>query len=90
LQSLIASIHKDKHGGDSGTYDNEGRFIPRKFEDIFAKYAENGGNEQDGLTLREVLKLMKGQGLVWDIFGWDGFVFECEFGFLFAYYSFDS
>jgi peroxygenase len=22
---------------------------------------------------------MKGQRLVWDIFGWGGFVFECEF-----------
>ena len=74
----ISRIHKDKHGSDSGAYDNEGRFIPQKFEDIFAKYAENGRNEMDGLTLKEVFRLMRGQRLVWDIFGWGAFAFECE------------
>jgi peroxygenase len=80
----VARIHKDKHGSNSGAYDNEGRFMPQKFEDIFAKYAESGGNEQDGLTLKEVLNLMKGQRLVWDIFGWCGFIFECEFTILWS------
>jgi hypothetical protein len=60
-------------------YDNEGRYIPQKFEDIFTKYAESGGNENDGITLREVFNLMKGQRLVFDIFGWGGAAFECRF-----------
>jgi peroxygenase len=70
-----ARIHKDKHGSDSGTYDTEGRFVPQKFEDIFAKYA---GGDKKGITLREIFNYMKGQRLVFDPFGWFGALFECE------------
>ena len=69
-------IHKDKHGSDSGTYDNEGRFIPQKFEDIFAKYA---GGDKQGITFWEILDYMKGQRLVADPVGWGGAFFECKF-----------
>jgi peroxygenase len=75
----IANIHKDKHGSDSGTYDNEGRFIPQKFEDIFEKYA---GGDKKGITIWEVGNYFKGQRLVMDPFGWGGAIFECEFAFL--------
>ncbi|KAE8442095.1 hypothetical protein EG329_003853 [Mollisiaceae sp. DMI_Dod_QoI] len=68
-----ARIHKDKHGSDSGSYDTEGRFVPQKFEDIFAKYA---GGDKKGITLREVFTYMKGQRLVMDPFGWGAAVFE--------------
>lgn len=73
----IERIHKDKHGSDSGTYDNEGRFIPQKFEDIFAKYAS--GNKQ-GITFPEVWRYMKGQRVIMDPVGWGGAFFECECG----------
>ncbi|KAF9360835.1 hypothetical protein BGX34_007471 [Mortierella sp. NVP85] len=69
----VARIHKDKHGSSSGTYDTEGRFVPQHFEDLFAKYAPEG---QDGLSLDDVWKVLKGQRLVADPIGWFGAFFE--------------
>ncbi|VAI49134.1 unnamed protein product [Triticum turgidum subsp. durum] len=46
----IANIHKGIHGSDSGSYDAQGRFVPAKFNDIFAKYAKvkpNALNEDE-------------------------------------------
>jgi peroxygenase len=74
----VANIHKDKHGSDSGTYDTEGRFVPQKFEDMFAKYA--GG--KDSLSIWDVSKLLKGQRLIADPIGWGGAFFECKFSLL--------
>lgn len=68
----LARIHKDKHGSDTGTYDTEGRFVSQKFEDIFAKYAPG----QDSLTWSDVMKVLHGQRLVADPFGWFGALFE--------------
>jgi len=68
----IPTIHKDKHGSDSGTYDNEGRFIPQKFEDIFSKYA--GGREF--ITKGETISYLKGQRCIMDPVGWGGAIFE--------------
>ncbi|KAF9910532.1 hypothetical protein EC991_006350 [Linnemannia zychae] len=69
----IDRIHKDKHGSDSGTYDPEGRFVPQHFEDIFAKYAPAG---QDGLTLNDVFRMLKGQRVIMDPVGSFGAFFE--------------
>ncbi|KAJ5040456.1 uncharacterized protein L3040_006112 [Drepanopeziza brunnea f. sp. 'multigermtubi'] len=69
----IAQVHKDKHGSDSGTYDAEGRFVPQKFEDIFAKYASG---DKQGITLKEVFDYMKGQRLYADPAGWGAAAFE--------------
>jgi peroxygenase len=70
----VDNIHQDKHGSDTGTYDTEGRFIPQKFEDIFAKYAEG----RDYLTIWDIAALLKGQRLIADPVGWGGAFFECE------------
>ena len=67
-------IHRDKHGSDTGTYDAEGRFLPQKFEDMFAKYAEG----RDHLTLSDVWALLQGQRCIMDPVGWGGAFFECE------------
>jgi len=68
----IDNIHKAKHGSDSGTYDTEGRFVPQKFEDMFAKYS--GG--KDSLDIWDISNLLKGQRLVSDPIGWGGAFFE--------------
>ncbi|KAH7029647.1 Caleosin related protein-domain-containing protein [Microdochium trichocladiopsis] len=72
LPVYVDRIHKDKHGSDTGTYDTEGRFIPQKFEDIFAKYADG----RDYLTIRDVANLLNGQRIIADPIGWGGAMFE--------------
>ena len=68
-------LYKDKHGSDSMTYDNEGRFKPQQFEDIFAKY--DRGNK-GGLDWGDVMRMWKGQRMVFDFFGWSATLLECE------------
>ena len=71
-----ARMYKDKHGSDSMTYDNEGRFRPQNFEDIFAKY--DRGNK-GGLDLSDLWDFWKGQRMVFDFFGWSATFFECAY-----------
>jgi len=68
----IENIHKAKHGSDTGTYDNEGRFMPQKFEDIFSKYSTGKGS----LTFWEAMNVLKGQRCIADPIGWGGAFFE--------------
>lgn len=72
----VANIYKDKHGSDTGTYDNEGRFLPQKFEDIFSKYGQ--GKDKDRLSFWDAMNVMKGQRLIADPIGWFGAFFECN------------
>lgn len=62
----INNIHKDNHGSASGSYDNEGRFRPQQFEDIFAKYDQ--GNK-GGLSIGDLLRFHKGQRFAMDFWG---------------------
>ena len=57
------------------TYDNEGRFRPQNFEDIFAKYDD--GNK-GGLDIWDFFRFWKGQRLVFDFFGWSASFLECK------------
>lgn len=72
---FLANIHKDKHGSDTGTYDHEGRYVPQKFEDIFAKYAQG----RDYLTIWDLSNVLHGQRCIADPVGWGGALFECRF-----------
>ena len=72
----IDRVYKDKHGSDSMAYDNEGRFKPQNFEDIFEKYDK--GNK-GGLDVWDFLRFWKGQRIVFDFFGWTASGLECEF-----------
>jgi len=69
---FLGNVHKDKHGSDTGTYDNEGRFVPQKFQEIFSKYAEG----RDYLTIWDVSNVLKGQRCIADPIGWFGALFE--------------
>ena len=69
----IDNIHKDKHGSDTGAYDNEGRFIPQKFEDFFNKY----GHHPDQLTAWEMWRGLCGQRVLMDPIGWGAGILEC-------------
>lgn len=72
----VDRVYKDKHGSDSMTYDNEGRFKPQNFEDIFAKYDRD---DKGGLDISDTWRFLKGQRMVLDFFGWSAALLECEF-----------
>ena len=57
------------------TFDNEGRFRPQNFEDIFAKYDEG---HKGGLDISDLLRFWKGQRLLFDFFGWSASFLECK------------
>jgi len=71
----VSNVHKIKHGSDSGSYDTEGRFRPQAFEDVFAKY--DRGNK-GGLDTSDILRMLKGQRVVADFFGWIAGALECK------------
>jgi len=70
---FLKRVHKANHGSDSGAYDKEGRFIPQKFEDIFAKYATG---DKQSISASEIWDYFKGQRGVMDPIGWAGGIFE--------------
>ncbi|KZW02446.1 Caleosin-domain-containing protein [Exidia glandulosa HHB12029] len=70
----INKAYKCKHGSDSMTYDTEGRFMPQKFDDIFAKYSSS--SDQDFLTISDTMRMLQGNRIIVDPFGWFAAVFE--------------
>ncbi|GAQ81996.1 Caleosin [Klebsormidium nitens] len=63
----IKNIHRFKHGGDSGVYDTEGRFVPEKFEEIWSKYDRDN---KGALTVSQLFEMTQGNAVVYDLFGW--------------------
>lgn len=72
----LNGIHKAKHGSDSATFDNEGRYRPQQFEDIFSKY--DRGNK-GGLTMADIWDFLNGQRLLYDFFGATAVFAECKY-----------
>ncbi|KAI4123785.1 MAG: hypothetical protein LQ338_005089 [Usnochroma carphineum] len=69
----VDRMYKAKHGSDSMTYDNQGRFRPQQFEDIFAKY--DAGNK-GGLDINDLWVFWREQMMVFDFFGWTACALE--------------
>lgn len=68
-----ARMYRAKHGSDSMTYDNEGRFRPQQFEDFFAKYDRD---RKGGLDKGDLWRAFRGQMLIFDLFGWSAAFLE--------------
>lgn len=63
----IKNMHRAKHGSDTETFDNEGRFVPQKFEEIFTKYdKENKG----GLSWDDIEEMCQSNRNIGDPVGW--------------------
>ena len=53
----VKQMHRSKHGSDTHVFDQEGRFHPQLFENIFTKYdKENKG----GLTFMDGMRMLVG------------------------------
>lgn len=75
----IKNMHKAVHGSDTGVYDNQGRFIPAKFEVIFAKYAKTF---PDRMTFDELFEMTESLRDAYDLFGWTANKLEWAITFL--------
>ncbi|WVZ73784.1 hypothetical protein U9M48_022058 [Paspalum notatum var. saurae] len=67
LDIYIEDIQRGKHGSDTGSYDAEGRFVPEKFEEIFAKHART---VPDALTSDEIDQMLEANREPGDYSGW--------------------
>ncbi|KAI9793011.1 MAG: hypothetical protein M1835_007504 [Candelina submexicana] len=63
----IPSIHKAKHGSDTGIYSSDGHFRPFLFEELFDKFDESG---QGGLGVNELFALLSKDRVAADPAGW--------------------
>ncbi|CAN6239517.1 unnamed protein product [Urochloa humidicola] len=75
MDIYIANIQKGKHGSDTGAYDAQGRFVPAKLDEMFAKHAKTVPN---ALTQDEVEEMLKANRESNDVSGWLGAKAEWE------------
>lgn len=69
----VKKVHRAKHGSDTGVFDSQGRFIPAKFEALFAKFDKG---KKGGLTFFEGLMMIRENRNILDPVGWIGAFFE--------------
>lgn len=81
----IGNLHKNKHGSDSNTFDNEGGFQTAQFERFFDKYGSVTVNEkgEKGMTKWDVWRGLRRQALALDFFGQVSAFFEWLFTYIF-------
>ncbi|MCJ1254467.1 hypothetical protein MMC24_002282 [Lignoscripta atroalba] len=63
----VDTIHKAKHGSDTGIYDSDGRLRPLLFDELFAKFDPSGTNS---LGVSELFGLIKKDRVAADPAGW--------------------
>ncbi|ANM58061.1 Caleosin-related family protein [Arabidopsis thaliana] len=63
----VKNSHLCMHGSDTDVYDDDGRFVESKFEEIFNKHART---HKDALTAEEIQKMLKTNRDPFDITGW--------------------
>ncbi|CAM8957121.1 unnamed protein product [Rhodiola kirilowii] len=59
---VVENIKLAKHTSDSGVYDEEGRFVTKKFEAIFANHAHTRPNALNSAKIDELLKANRQPG----------------------------
>ncbi|XP_062220985.1 probable peroxygenase 5 isoform X2 [Phragmites australis] len=69
MDIYIVNIHKGIHGSDTGAYDAQGRFVPEKLDEMFAKHGKNVSN---ALTKDELDEMLKANREDKDFKGWLG------------------
>ncbi|CAN6233555.1 unnamed protein product [Urochloa humidicola] len=75
MDIYIQNIHKGKHGSDTGAYDDQGRFVPAKLDEMFTKHAKTVPNALTESELQEMLKANRQSN---DVSGWLGAKAEWE------------
>ncbi|CAL5054502.1 unnamed protein product [Urochloa decumbens] len=75
MDIYIENIQKGKHGSDTGAYDAQGRFVPAKLDEMFAKHAKTVPN---ALTEDEMQEMLKANRESNDVSGWLGAKAEWE------------
>ncbi len=64
----VDSIHKAKHGSDTGLYDNDGGFRRDRFEELFARFDSTGKGESLGVA--DLFRLLSKDRVAADPAGW--------------------
>ena len=77
LRIYFAGAHRARHGGDTGTFDCEGRFRPQQFADFFAKYGKQMDDGQWGITFGQTLEGINAMKCIADPFGVIAGILEC-------------
>ncbi|TAQ87136.1 hypothetical protein B7494_g4520 [Chlorociboria aeruginascens] len=75
----LSNINKVKHASDSATFDNEGRYIPQMFEDIFAKYASGDKQSITGWEIYTYLGGKRVGSFPQDVLSWTAAIVEWAF-----------
>lgn len=64
----VDSMHKAKHGSDTGIYDNNGGLRPDRFEEMFARF--DGTGKGESLGVGDLFRLIAKNRVVADPAGW--------------------
>jgi peroxygenase len=67
LRIHVDSIHKAKHGSDTGIYDSDGHLRPALFDELFDKFDKSGTG---GLDYNELISLLSKDRQAADPAGW--------------------